>query len=178
MAPVSKSSRLPDLEQRFHSSSPERTFALGAGLGKVIEQGDFVGLMGELGAGKTQFVRGVAAGAAVPSAQVASPSFAIVYPYQGRITVHHADLFRVADYDELYATGFTELASGEGAMLVEWLERVPRPRRRICCCCILSSAKAIKTGRSPPEPSASAHGFCCADGLSPGARRRSCAHLE
>jgi tRNA threonylcarbamoyladenosine biosynthesis protein TsaE len=126
MAAVSKSSRVPDLEQRFHSGSPERTFSLGAGLGKVIEQGDFVGLMGELGAGKTQFVRGVAAGAAVPSAQVASPSFAIVYPYQGRITLHHADLFRVADYDELYATGFTELASGEGAMLVEWLDRVPQ----------------------------------------------------
>lgn len=126
MAPVSKSSRLPDLEQRFHSSSPERTFALGAGLGRVIQQGDFVGLIGELGAGKTEFVRGVAAGAAVPSAQVASPSFAIVYPYQGRITLHHADLFRVADYDELYATGFTELASGDGAMLVEWLDRVPQ----------------------------------------------------
>ncbi len=116
----------PNEELRFHSSSPEETFSLGVGLGEIIESGDFVGLVGELGAGKTQLVRGVAAGAGVPCAEVASPSFAIVYPYQGRIPLYHADLFRIADYDELYATGFTDLASAGGAVLVEWLDRVPQ----------------------------------------------------
>lgn len=115
----------PDLERRFTSRSPEETFALGVRLGKALEPGDFVGLVGELGAGKTQLVRGVAFGAGVESSEVSSPSFAVVYPYRGRIPLFHADLFRVADYDELYATGFTELASSSGAVLVEWLDRVP-----------------------------------------------------
>lgn len=126
MAQVSGSGRRADLEHRFQSGCPERTFALGDALGRVIQPGDFVGLVGELGAGKTQFVRGAATGAGVPAAQVASPSFAIIYPYQGRIPIHHADLFRVSDYDELYATGFTDLASAEAAILVEWLDRVPQ----------------------------------------------------
>jgi len=125
VAQVSGAARRADLEQRFQSGSPEQTFSLGVALGRIIQPGDFVGLVGELGTGKTQLVRGVAAGAGVPSAQVASPSFAIVYPYQGRIPIHHADLFRIADYDELYATGFTDLASADAAMLVEWLDRVP-----------------------------------------------------
>jgi tRNA threonylcarbamoyladenosine biosynthesis protein TsaE len=61
----------------------------------------------------------------VPDAEVASPSFAIVSSYHGRIPVHHADLYRVGDYDELYATGFTDLVGGAGATLVEWADRVP-----------------------------------------------------
>jgi tRNA threonylcarbamoyladenosine biosynthesis protein TsaE len=107
------------------SDSAAQTFALGERLGRLLETGDFVGLVGDLGAGKTHFVRGVAEGAKVPSAQVASPTFAIVYPYEGgRIPIFHADLYRLADYEELYATGFTELV-GQGAMLVEWVDNVP-----------------------------------------------------
>jgi tRNA threonylcarbamoyladenosine biosynthesis protein TsaE len=56
---------------------------------------------------------------------VSSPSFAIVATYRGRIPVHHADLYRIADEDELYATGFGDLVGGEGALLVEWADRVP-----------------------------------------------------
>lgn len=114
----------PTLERTFESAAPERTFALGEALGRVLAPGHFVGLVGDLGAGKTQFARGVAAGAGVPPSEVASPTFAIVYPYRGRITLHHADLYRLADRDELYATGFFDLFS-EGAMLVEWLDRIP-----------------------------------------------------
>lgn len=108
------------------TASAEQTFALGTRLGELLEPGDFVGLTGELGAGKTLFVRGVARGAGVAEGQVSSPSFAIVYPYPGRLTVYHADLYRLADYDELYATGFFDLAGKDGAMLVEWLEKVPQ----------------------------------------------------
>jgi tRNA threonylcarbamoyladenosine biosynthesis protein TsaE len=104
----------------------EETRALGAALGRVLRAGDFVGLCGELGAGKTAFIRGVAEGAGVPSREVSSPSFAIVQPYQGRaVTLHHADLYRLVGEDELYATGFFDLL-GQGATLVEWLDRVPR----------------------------------------------------
>jgi tRNA threonylcarbamoyladenosine biosynthesis protein TsaE len=56
---------------------------------------------------------------------VSSPSFAIVATYGGRIPVHHADLYRIADDEELYATGFGDLVGGEGALLVEWADRIP-----------------------------------------------------
>lgn len=111
-------------ERTIESDSPERTYALGEALGRVLAPGHFVGLVGDLGAGKTQFVRGVAAGANVPASEVASPTFAIVYPYRGRVALHHADFYRLADRDELYATGFFDLLPG-GAMLVEWLDKIP-----------------------------------------------------
>jgi len=109
----------------FDSASPEATSALGEALGSLLAPGHFIGLIGDLGAGKTQFVRGVADGAGVSRADVSSPTFAIVYPYQGRILLHHADLYRLADLDELYATGFFDLIATEGAMLVEWLDKIP-----------------------------------------------------
>ncbi|HZH02331.1 MAG TPA: tRNA (adenosine(37)-N6)-threonylcarbamoyltransferase complex ATPase subunit type 1 TsaE [Myxococcaceae bacterium] len=108
----------------FESRSPEETFALGVALGKRLRAGDFVGLVGDLGAGKTQFVRGVAEGAGVPRAEVSSPTFAIVQPYAGRLTLHHADLYRLETADELYATGYFDLLDGDGALLVEWVDRI------------------------------------------------------
>ena len=116
---------LAELERELISRSPKETRALGAALGRVLEVGDFVGLQGELGAGKTAFVRGVAEGAGVPPREVSSPSFAIVSPYRGRVPLFHADLYRLADEDELYATGFFDLLP-QGATLVEWLDRIPR----------------------------------------------------
>jgi tRNA threonylcarbamoyladenosine biosynthesis protein TsaE len=122
--------RAPDLQRTFESDSPETTSALGQALGRLLGSGHFVGLIGDLGAGKTHLVRGVAEGAGVARSEVASPTFAIVYPYRGRVPLYHADLYRLADYDELYATGFLDLMGGEGAMLVEWLDRVPEAAPR------------------------------------------------
>jgi tRNA threonylcarbamoyladenosine biosynthesis protein TsaE len=92
-----------------------------------------VALVGELGAGKTQFVRGLCRGAGVPDAEVSSPTFAIVATYRGRLQVNHADLYRIGDDDELYATGFHDLVGGPGATVVEWADRVPGalPRERL-----------------------------------------------
>jgi len=110
---------------RTSTRSARATHALGQRLGKLLEPGDVVALIGELGAGKTQLVRGACAGAGVDEGIVSSPSFAIVSTYRGRIPVHHADLYRIADEDELYATGFGDLVGGDGALLVEWADRVP-----------------------------------------------------
>lgn len=110
---------------RVTTRSARATHALGRRLGRLLAPGDVVALVGELGAGKTQLVRGACAGAAVPEEEVSSPSFAIVATYRGRIPVHHADLYRIADEDELYGTGFGDLVGGEGALLVEWADRVP-----------------------------------------------------
>jgi len=105
--------------------SARQTFALGERLGRRLAPGDVVALVGDLGAGKTQLVRGACRGAGVPDVEVASPSFGIVASYRGRIPVHHADLYRIGGFDELYATGFGDLVGGEGAVLVEWADRVP-----------------------------------------------------
>jgi tRNA threonylcarbamoyladenosine biosynthesis protein TsaE len=110
---------------RLATSSARATRALGARLGRLLAPGDVVALVGDLGAGKTQLVRGVCAGAGVPESEVSSPSFAIVATYGGRIPVHHADLYRIADEDELYGTGFGDLVGGDGALLVEWADRIP-----------------------------------------------------
>ncbi|QRO01536.1 tRNA (adenosine(37)-N6)-threonylcarbamoyltransferase complex ATPase subunit type 1 TsaE [Archangium violaceum] len=120
----------PSLGRTVLSGSPEETHRLGVRLGELLQPGDFVGLVGDLGAGKTHLVRGVAEGAGVSRSEVASPTFAIVYPYRGRVPLYHADLYRLADYDELYATGFLDLVGGDGAVLVEWLDRVPEAAPR------------------------------------------------
>ena len=99
-------------------------------LGELLQPGDFVGLIGDLGAGKTHLVRGVAEGAGVARSEVASPTFAIVYPYRGRVPLYHADLYRISDYDELYATGFLDLVGHDAAFLVEWLDKVPEAAPR------------------------------------------------
>jgi tRNA threonylcarbamoyladenosine biosynthesis protein TsaE len=120
----------PTLSRTVVSGSPEETHRWGVRLGQLLQPGDFVGLVGDLGAGKTHLVRGVAEGAGVSRSEVASPTFAIVYPYRGRLPLYHADLYRLADYDELYATGFLDLVGGDGAVLVEWLDRIPQAAPR------------------------------------------------
>ncbi len=120
----------PTSSRTVVSGSPEETHRLGVRLGQLLQPGDFVGLVGDLGAGKTHLVRGVAEGAGVSRSEVASPTFAIVYPYRGRLPLYHADLYRLADYDELYATGFLDLVGGDGAVLVEWLDRIPEAAPR------------------------------------------------
>jgi tRNA threonylcarbamoyladenosine biosynthesis protein TsaE len=119
--------------RRGATRSARETHALGVKLGRQLRPGDVVALVGDLGAGKTQLVRGACAGAGVPGEEVSSPSFAIVATYRGRLPVHHADLYRIGDEDELYGTGFGDLVGGDGALLVEWADRIPRalPEERL-----------------------------------------------
>lgn len=125
MGPLSPARPSSEEERSLLSRSPAATRGLGERLGRLLRPGDFIGLVGQLGTGKTVFVRGAAKGAGVDPRQVSSPSFAIISAYVGRLTLYHADLFRLRDYDEVYATGFTDLPGREGAMLVEWIDRVP-----------------------------------------------------
>ena len=84
------------LTRTVTTTSTDETFSLGERLGRVLEPHDFVGLDGQLGAGKTLFSRGVASGAGVPLEDVSSPTYSIVQTYSGRLTLHHADLYRLA----------------------------------------------------------------------------------
>lgn len=104
------------------SSSPAETEDLGREWGKRLRAGDVVLLEGELGAGKTTFVRGMAQGAGSP-APVASPTFQLVRVYRGRVQLAHVDLYRVENSAALAGLGLEELAA-QGAVVVEWGERL------------------------------------------------------
>ena len=107
------------------TSSPEETEAAGEELGRRLRPGDLVLLKGELGAGKTTFVRGIARGIGA-TAPVASPTFQLVRVYPGRPQVAHVDLYRVERAAELRDIGLEELLDA-GAVVVEWGERLDHP---------------------------------------------------
>lgn len=104
------------------TNSATETEDLGRGWGERLQSGDVVLLKGELGAGKTTFVRGVAQGAG-SAAPVASPTFQLVRIYPGRVQLAHVDLYRVENSAELTGLGLEELVT-QGAVVVEWGERL------------------------------------------------------
>jgi len=107
------------------SNSPEETQQLGHKIGGLLKPGDWIGLTGELGAGKTCLTQGIAQGAGVAaSVPVTSPTFIIHQTYPGRIDLHHLDLYRLSSFEELYEIGYQDLINGEGACVVEWFEKI------------------------------------------------------
>ncbi|HEY6115397.1 MAG TPA: tRNA (adenosine(37)-N6)-threonylcarbamoyltransferase complex ATPase subunit type 1 TsaE [Candidatus Dormibacteraeota bacterium] len=104
------------------TNSPAETEHAGMLLGERLGTGDVVLLVGELGAGKTTFVRGVAQGTG-SRAEVASPTFQLVRIYPGRVQLAHVDLYRVENSSELGDLGLEELAQ-QGAVVVEWGDRL------------------------------------------------------
>lgn len=113
---------MPD---QITTSSPAETEEFGERFGERLRAGDMVLLVGELGAGKTTFVRGVARGAG-STAPVASPTFQLVRVYPGRVQLAHIDLYRVERSSELGDLGLEELLD-QGAVVIEWGERLEAP---------------------------------------------------
>lgn len=107
------------------TNSPAETEAAGEELGRELKQGDLILLEGDLGAGKTTFVRGVARGAG-SSAHVASPTFQLVRVYPGLVQIAHVDLYRLEDGAGLADLGLEELLD-QGAVVVEWGDRMEAP---------------------------------------------------
>lgn len=108
--------------RRYLSLSTEATQALGSLLGALLEEGDLVILTGDLGAGKTQLTKGVAAAMGVDDA-VTSPTFNLMAVHHGRdLDLFHFDLYRLDDPDQLGDAGVLDVAGVEGASLVEWGE--------------------------------------------------------
>lgn len=107
------------------TGTPAETEAAGEHFGERLAQGDLVLLEGDLGAGKTTFVRGVVRGVGSP-AHVASPTFQLVRVYPGRVQVAHVDLYRLEDGDGLADLGLDELLD-QGAVVVEWGDRLDAP---------------------------------------------------
>lgn len=115
------------LTTTFASRSEEETERLGQALGRCLEPGDVIGLVGELGAGKTAFVRGVAKGANVPAGMpVNSPTFTIMNLYDAPdLGICHLDLYRLPGMEEWEGVGVPELLRSGRALLVEWADRFP-----------------------------------------------------
>jgi tRNA threonylcarbamoyladenosine biosynthesis protein TsaE len=105
------------------SRSADETRELAARLADVAQAGDVVALIGELGAGKTQFAKGFAVGLGV-TATVNSPSFVLMSEYAGRLPLFHLDLFRLADAREAIAGGLVDERQAEGVTVIEWAERL------------------------------------------------------
>jgi len=111
----------------FHSPSEDCTIHLGVTIGKLLAPGDVVALRGELGAGKTLFVRGVAQGLGVPPGiRVTSPTFTIINEYSGRLYLYHLDLYRISGPNDLESLPWEESLFGSGVALIEWPERLGR----------------------------------------------------
>jgi len=109
----------------FISNSPAETEAIGRQVAENIGVGSVLALKGELGSGKTLFVKGVAAGLG-SSADVTSPTFTILHEYRGgRLPVYHFDLFRIENPQSLARLGLDDYFFGDGISVIEWADRFP-----------------------------------------------------
>jgi len=106
------------------SESVEQTQALGEAIARGLRGGELIALIGELGTGKTQWVKGLALGLGVESDMVNSPTFTLINEYPGRLTLTHIDAYRLERAEQLTALGFDEIRSSGGVVVVEWADRV------------------------------------------------------
>lgn len=110
---------------RVRTHTVEQTIALGRALGEVVDEGACIVLCGDLGAGKTQFTKGVAAGLGGDDV-VTSPTFTIVAEYlTGRLPLFHFDLYRLDDPSDLVDIGYDDLLDAGGVCVIEWGDRFP-----------------------------------------------------
>ena len=109
----------------------DETGTIGERLAATLRPGDVVLLYGELGAGKTAFVRGLARGLGAAEDDVSSPTFTLIQEYAGRVPLYHVDLYRL-EPREIPDLGLDELVLGEGVVAIEWADRWPgRPQAAV-----------------------------------------------
>jgi tRNA threonylcarbamoyladenosine biosynthesis protein TsaE len=103
--------------------APEDTMAVGEAMASLLREGDAIALTGELGAGKTTFVRGAARALGFDGV-VASPTFTLVREYQGRVRIYHVDVYRLERVQDVLDLGLDEMVAEGGVLLVEWGDAV------------------------------------------------------
>ncbi len=123
----------------FRTTSEDETIALGVALGRMLRSGDVLGLDGELGAGKTRLVRGIAEGLSLEPAQVSSPTYVLIHEYTLPLgaapgenatsrfvetPLYHVDAYRLTGPDDLDSLGWERVMEGFGVVVIEWFERI------------------------------------------------------
>ena len=107
------------------SHSAEDTYRAGVGVAATVRAGDVIALEGDLGAGKTQWVKGLAVGLG-SNAIVTSPTFTLIHEYAGgRLPLYHIDCYRLDTPEELLAAGLDEYLDGRGVLVIEWAGKFP-----------------------------------------------------
>jgi tRNA threonylcarbamoyladenosine biosynthesis protein TsaE len=107
------------------SQNVQETEAIASALAATLDGGECIAIYGELGAGKTQFVRGLAAALGINPRTVSSPTFVLLNVYHGgRLEVFHLDAYRIHGDDDLEAIGFSEMLEQRAVVVVEWADRV------------------------------------------------------
>lgn len=112
----------------IHTSSPEETQVWGARLGALLFPGAVIGLDGDLGAGKTCFVKGLATGLGLDEEEISSPTFTLIAEhYRGRLPFYHIDLYRLEGMalEEIGEIGIEEYLAGQGVAAIEWWSFLP-----------------------------------------------------
>ena len=107
----------------FRSESVAMTEEYGRHLARELKSGTVLALFGGMGMGKTALVRGIAAGMGL-SAEVSSPTFALVHDYGGNPPLVHFDMYRVTGWEDLYSTGFFDYLDAGAILVVEWSENI------------------------------------------------------
>lgn len=112
------------MEKEFTTDSPEETIAAGKTFVADLYSGDVVCLEGELGAGKTHFVKGMAEGLGIDQGEVQSPTFTLINEYMGEQSLYHFDCYRMESPREALEIGAEEYFYGDGICVIEWPERI------------------------------------------------------
>lgn len=105
-------------------TSLEQTKALGLRIAELLKAGDVIGLIGDLGAGKTHLTKAIAEGLQVLAEQVSSPTFTLIHEYAGRLPLRHCDAYRLRRPEEFADLGLDDLFDEQGVAIVEWADRV------------------------------------------------------
>ncbi len=110
----------------IQTKSVSETIRIGRSIGSLLLPGDVVALVGELGAGKTQLIKGLAAGAGIRKpTYISSPSFTLINEYPGKTTFYHVDLFRLGEEKEAEELGLEDYFQRKGIMAIEWADKIP-----------------------------------------------------
>lgn len=115
------------------SKSVNRTLKIGRAIAKNLQRGDIVCLSGQLGSGKTVFIKGVASGLGIARKNIISPSFVLIREYpKAKLPFYHFDLYRLKEQKQILDLGYEEYLYGDGVSVIEWADRLKNLAPREC----------------------------------------------
>jgi len=110
--------------QEFISKDPKETIRFAQRLAQRFKSGDIVCFFGDLGSGKTTFIKGIAKGLKISPIKVSSPTFVLMNIYEGRLPLFHFDLYRLESAQEISSIGYDEFLYNHGISVIEWADRL------------------------------------------------------